>query len=126
MLNTTGKVEERNLARPFYFRFNANWVLDENFEEQVIEGWKACMGDVPEKLSMPGTNLSRWASKNKAWREGRKQGLFSKFGAAVGEGDRIFESSQPCISDFLNEDLMADFQNEEVVEAVKSMSPLKA
>ncbi|MBA0728090.1 hypothetical protein Golax_001023, partial [Gossypium laxum] len=36
------------------------------------------MGDVPEKLSMLETNLSRWASKNKAWREERKQRLFSK------------------------------------------------
>ncbi|KAH1031724.1 hypothetical protein J1N35_043898 [Gossypium stocksii] len=61
-----GKVEGQNLARPFYFKFNVDWVLDENFEEQVIEGWSAFMGDIPEKLSMLGTNLSRWASKNKA------------------------------------------------------------
>ncbi|PPS03655.1 hypothetical protein GOBAR_AA17005 [Gossypium barbadense] len=46
--------------------------------KKVVEGWRACMGDVPEKLPMLGTNLSRWASKNKASREGRKQGVFSK------------------------------------------------
>ncbi|KAA3467020.1 reverse transcriptase [Gossypium australe] len=78
LLNTVGRIGGRTLARLFYFHFNVDWVLEENFEEQIVEGWESSGGDVPGKLATLGSKLSRWASMKKAIREGKKQGLQSK------------------------------------------------
>ncbi|KAH1056129.1 hypothetical protein J1N35_034194 [Gossypium stocksii] len=40
--------------------------------------------------------------------------------------DLLFVEVQPCISESLNKDLMAEFKVDEVVGAIKAMAPLKA
>ncbi|XP_017629171.1 uncharacterized protein LOC108472176 [Gossypium arboreum] len=49
--------------------------------------------------------------------------LFSS--TEIGDCDRLFESSVPCITEDLNRDLMAEFRAEEIVVAMKPNSPLK-
>lgn len=40
--------------------------------------------------------------------------------------EKLLTTIQPCISKLLNKELMADFTEEEVIEALKSVAPLKA
>ncbi|XP_016676453.1 uncharacterized protein [Gossypium hirsutum] len=49
--------------------------------------------------------------------------LFSS--TEIGDCDHLFESSVSCITEDLNRDLMAEFRAEEIVVAMKPISPLK-
>ncbi|PPD79426.1 hypothetical protein GOBAR_DD23651 [Gossypium barbadense] len=101
------------------FHFNSNWILAKGFEERVKHGWNLNEQDILVKLKEMGVRLSNWAKKEKGLRERRTRDLNS----------RLLELSvaiSPCITEELKEELMVEFKVEEVVEAMKTIAPLKA
>lgn len=46
--------------------------------------------------------------------------------SSVSDCEHVLSDIQPCILENMNEDLTAEFQVEEIMEAVKSIMPLKA
>ncbi|MBA0879067.1 hypothetical protein Goshw_005831, partial [Gossypium schwendimanii] len=59
----------------WHFRFDANWILNEEIEERITREWNSNNLDVLEKLKKVGTNLSTWVKKEKRRKEQRMKDL---------------------------------------------------
>lgn len=64
--------------KKFPFRFNADWILKEDFETQVNEGWSREAMDLPEKLESLGIFLMEWSNTCRKRRQKRKKDLNEK------------------------------------------------
>ncbi|KAA3486372.1 reverse transcriptase [Gossypium australe] len=60
------------------FRFNVDWMLNKDLEEQVKQGWLPNGKDTLTKLSKLGVRLRKWAKKEKGLRERRTKDLNSR------------------------------------------------
>ncbi|KAA3471042.1 cytosolic sulfotransferase 16-like [Gossypium australe] len=65
-------------GREYQFHFNADWILDNNFEKQVKSGWNSTEQNNLVKLKEMGVSSSNCAKKEKVLREQRTTVLNSR------------------------------------------------
>ncbi|KAK5777636.1 uncharacterized protein LOC108481413 [Gossypium arboreum] len=78
IVDTRGDENTRTLDSHKKFRFNVDWLLSEELEEQVKQGWLSNEEETMTKLTELGTRLSKWAKKEKGAREYRSNVLNSR------------------------------------------------
>lgn len=61
-----------------YFRFNADWVLEEHFDEQIQSGWRDELVSLPRKLEGLGKHLRERAIETRTKRAKRKKELTNR------------------------------------------------
>ncbi|KAA3460833.1 reverse transcriptase [Gossypium australe] len=75
LINTEGNVKRQ---RGESFRFEAWWVLEKTFFQEVKTSWGASSGDLLNKLAILKGQLTRWANKIRQNRKRKKEILISK------------------------------------------------
>ncbi|KAA3484159.1 reverse transcriptase [Gossypium australe] len=78
---------EKNLYRIPSFKFEAWWIIDETFEQEVRNSWESSNGSISEKLERLQISLTRWASLIKMRRDGVKKELTKELETLL-NGDR--------------------------------------
>lgn len=66
-------MDSRNKACDFLF--NADWMFEDDFQEQVQIGWKEEIRRLPNKLVGLGKHLQKWAYETRLKRERMKREL---------------------------------------------------
>ncbi|KAH1075467.1 hypothetical protein J1N35_027795 [Gossypium stocksii] len=80
MVDTDGSGNMQGRAEQDSFRFNANWILDTEVEEQIQREWNSNSLDVPAKLRRMGLELNIKADKEELFWEQRARVNWLRFG----------------------------------------------
>ncbi|KAH1106130.1 hypothetical protein J1N35_009898 [Gossypium stocksii] len=148
------ETEETRRRSPDRFRFEAWWVLEESCEEQIKSLWESSSGSFASRMKFLANGLNVWGKKIRNKKEGRRhvnrirglqrqdgvlatdnremeniaQEYFSDLFTSRGIGDleHILSGIRLCVSDIMNQNLVAIYKEDEIMEALKSMGPTKA
>lgn len=75
LLNTQSRVTAKKDWNEFPFRFNADWILESDFEDRLKVAWQECDKNLPQKLVWLGQKLKEWDNDTKQRRKQRKSDL---------------------------------------------------
>ncbi|XP_017604666.1 uncharacterized protein LOC108451493 [Gossypium arboreum] len=76
LLINTGKVDK--LLNKKLFKFEAWWIMEESFVQEVKNIWESSSGNLLEKLDTLKESLVRWAGRIRIARRGHKDLLMAK------------------------------------------------
>lgn len=78
LMDTRNEKQELITQEGYTFRFDADWILEEHFEDHVKPGWKLDETDLHFKLGELGKHLCSWVKDNRGRRLKRKDYLKSR------------------------------------------------
>ncbi|GMJ13202.1 hypothetical protein like AT1G43760 [Hibiscus trionum] len=78
LVDTVGQAMPRTMARVEVFRFDANWVLEEEAAQIVKNCWENSSANVPEKLHELGSALMSWSRDHKKQSTAQKRSMMRR------------------------------------------------
>ncbi|KAK9008372.1 hypothetical protein V6N11_075270 [Hibiscus sabdariffa] len=138
--------------RHWHFKFEASWILESSYESEVKRLWESSTGFIPDRLKVVRMGLDYWYWKLRAARKHKRRNTIRFLEDAHGSGTEseqrfqeiaqeyfsslftsdyskncssILNGIHPTVDDAMNTSLLADFQKADVLNAVKSMGPMK-
>ncbi|GMI75496.1 hypothetical protein like AT4G29090 [Hibiscus trionum] len=78
LVDTVGQTMQRPMARGEVFRFDANWVLEDEAAQIIKNCWESSSATVPEKLHETGCALMSWSRDHKKQTTAQKRAMMLK------------------------------------------------
>ncbi|XP_016747215.2 uncharacterized protein [Gossypium hirsutum] len=75
VVDTFGNKDMQGGVKQWHFRFDANWVLNDEVNERLKQEWNSNSLDVLEKLEKVGSKLSNWVKGEKQRKDQRRKYL---------------------------------------------------